>query len=1449
MLIVRQLAKLCLWLVLIALAIPLALIAALQVPKGRAIVSKSVSDFASTTDQRIGIEGLHISFDLDVTVDAVTVSDTRGDWLRLKDISARWRPGQLLSGVLDLTEIGAADVVVLREPVAATADTSEPEDTGESTPLPGLAIRLGALTLDQLTFGAGLVGENVTVSVTGAAALSADPREVSGTLSIDRIDGTSGNIRTSLRFLPEAETLSIDLKVQEPRGGLVARLLDIADLPALDVDLSGNGPLQRWDASLRVALDGRETVTGTAAIASLDNQRKLSFDLDGSLEPLSPPVAAAFFLGTTDLKGEAVFSDAFQPVSGQLSLSTQTVKLEASGSLDPQSQKLEAAMSVSVAAGDDAQIALDLIDRRIAFGPVTAKASISGALTMADWQADLSAKTLQTTELTLSEVSMTLSGQGADLRPERLNSPFKLSAALTGLQSKTAEIGVVNGDTTITGSGAIDGATQALTLERFEVLAPPASLRLANTRVTTSLVDATGTFTTGDISVFSDLAGRSLGGMMTADFSINGNPQKQVAGLTLGVSTSDLSAGNSTLDGLLGGTSKINVIAKIDGFDVVRLEELALTSPAFSASGSGSLINNEIKSELNGSLLDLTKVNPELAGDISFKASANGPIAAPAFSADLSSDRILLSGTPLTDLELSASGTASAQNPQGVLKVNAALKDAPLSLGANLESRDGGAHAESLEIRLGENAIVGKFSINNLTNVPESLEGQLNINAPSLADFSPLLLTEIGGNLTGEVVASSKGSGDIRIRLQGKALKGPDVDIDTLAATAEVTSPFTTPQIDGEVDLTGIIAAATPIQRLKLTAKGEASSTDLTADIRLAAGDNADGIFVSGQFTPQENTLAFTLRDLDGRYQGLKTSLAQPARLSYANGLVTIDGVALQLGGGSLSVAGSAGEVLDLNASFKNVPLALANAFAPGLGLGGQLSGRVDATGSAGAPKASWTISGSGLTATALVGNGISALGLQSEGTFQNGQIVQQTNISNADGLSAGAKGTIAAAVPQRLNLQISGDIPLAAFRRKLTEAGFRASGNIALGGTVTGSVGAPQYALEATPRNISLTELSTGLTLKEVGGRIDVSPESVSINALKGTFASGGSMSVGGTIGLGSGLPSDLRASVVDARYIDPGLVTATVGADLTVQGALASTSSSALVAGTIKIQKADITIPESLPGSVSPLLVQHINASKAVKQQVAELGGDASQNQQSGGATPLRLDVTISAPGRIFVRGRGLDAELFGDLKLAGTTNNPVAVGAFTLKRGQLDILTRRLSFSRGSATFYGSFTPTVDFLATTTVDSTQINVSVEGSADDPKIAFSSVPELPQDETLALLLFGKSVGTLSPTQIARLAAAVATLTGGNDTGPLSQLRKSLGLDAIDINTDGDDGPSVAVGKYINDNIYLGVEQGTGDGSSRVKVDIDLDKGLKVRGEVGADGSSKAGIFFEREY
>ena len=103
---------------------------------------------------------------------------------------------------------------------------------------------------------------------------------------------------------------------------------------------------------------------------------------------------------------------------------------------------------------------------------------------------------------------------------------------------------------------------------------------------------------------------------------------------------------------------------------------------------------------------------------------------------------------------------------------------------------------------------------------------------------------------------------------------------------------------------------------------------------------------------------------------------------------------------------------------------------------------------------------------------------------------------------------------------------------------------------------------------------------------------------------------------------------------------------------------------------------------------------------------------------------------------------------------------------------------------------------------------SLTVDLSASDPQVTFSSTPELPQDEILARLIFQKGMGELSPLQIARLAAAVSELSGGSG-GLLSRLRASTGLDDLDIVTDEKGQTSVAAGRYITENVYLGVQQG----------------------------------------
>ncbi|MEM8709789.1 MAG: translocation/assembly module TamB domain-containing protein, partial [Planctomycetota bacterium] len=111
-------------------------------------------------------------------------------------------------------------------------------------------------------------------------------------------------------------------------------------------------------------------------------------------------------------------------------------------------------------------------------------------------------------------------------------------------------------------------------------------------------------------------------------------------------------------------------------------------------------------------------------------------------------------------------------------------------------------------------------------------------------------------------------------------------------------------------------------------------------------------------------------------------------------------------------------------------------------------------------------------------------------------------------------------------------------------------------------------------------------------------------MNNIAGELATGGTLSATGTVGMKNEFPANLAIKLNRGRYVDPGLVTAEVDADLKITGPLASTSSSALIGGTVTINKADVSIPEYLPGAIPPVEVRHVNASKAIQRQVEELG-----------------------------------------------------------------------------------------------------------------------------------------------------------------------------------------------------------------------------------------------------
>lgn len=348
--------------------------------------------------------------------------------------------------------------------------------------------------------------------------------------------------------------------------------------------------------------------------------------------------------------------------------------------------------------------------------------------------------------------------------------------------------------------------------------------------------------------------------------------------------------------------------------------------------------------------------------------------------------------------------------------------------------------------------------------------------------------------------------------------------------------------------------------------------------------------------------------------------------------------------------------------------------------------------------------------------------------------------------------------------------------------------------------------------------------------------------------LSSGGQVTANGTIGMTAPYNADLQLQLRQAVIRDPRLYETRLNGRVTVQGGLLG---GARIGGDITLAETELRVPDTGIGAAAGLDdLRHLSEPGDVLETRRRAGLIAAESAAGDGSSgpSYPLDLRISAPQRVFIRGRGLDAEVGGELRLQGTTANVMPSGAFNLVRGRLDILGKRLTLSQALLQMEGDFDPYLSILASNESDGITASVQIEGRATEPTVSFVSSPELPEEEVLARLLFGRDLTSLSAFQAAQLASAVATLAGKGGDGIMSKLRKGFGLDDFDISTDAEGDTSVKAGKYISQNTYTEVEVDQ-NGQAAISLNLDLTESITVRGSAGADGETSIGIFKEKDY
>ena len=380
------------------------------------------------------------------------------------------------------------------------------------------------------------------------------------------------------------------------------------------------------------------------------------------------------------------------------------------------------------------------------------------------------------------------------------------------------------------------------------------------------------------------------------------------------------------------------------------------------------------------------------------------------------------------------------------------------------------------------------------------------------------------------------------------------------------------------------------------------------------------------------------------------------------------------------------------------------------------------------------------------------------------------------------------------------------------------------------------------------LADPGLGRSLQGIEAMGEFRSGSIQLSANAGV-SSGGSLRVDGPVGLASPQSADLAITLNDVRLYDPELYDTRVNGGLTLKGPL---TGGALLAGSLSLSETEVRVPASGFTSAGALLdLSHLREPGDVRETRRKAGllGDGSAGSGSGGsARPIALDLTISAPSQVFIRGRGIDAELGGELRLQGTTADVRPSGGFRLIRGRMDILGRRLVLSRADLVMEGSLVPDISVAAATESDGITSTVTVDGPADNPVVSFASSPDLPQEEVLARLLFGRGLDKISALQAAQLANAVAVLAGRGGVGLVGNLRRNFGLDDLDVTTSEDGSTALKAGKYISENVYTEVEVDQ-DGKSQINLNLDLRDGVTVKGKLGADGQTGIGVYLQKDY
>ena len=1395
-------------------------------------IERVIQNQLSAPNRQIRLSGVEGALTSDATIDEITIADREGVWLRVEDVRIIWTRLALLRGRLEINNLTAARLDVIRKPLA---DENLP--TPEATPLqlPDLpvAIHIEAFELPSAHFDQDIFGLESEISATGSVNLAEG--SLAAGIAVDRTDGPGGRFVLDASYQRETEQLDIDLKLQEPRDGIIANMLDMEGRPQISVSLSGSGPIGNVDLALTFDADGERILTGTTRLRRDDDGLRFDADLSGPVARAVPAAYRQFFGAETQLETEGVVKSAGGVVVERFDLDAEQLSLEASaetGNGFLQRLKLRG----RIAASDGSPVVLPVSGGQTRLEDALVEIDF-GSDTGGAWSARLEANGFSAEEIEIAKISFLADGLAQALdNPAARSIMFKGSGSITGVEADDPAVAQALGEQV---DLLIDGRWTA---------GSPIALREASITARQLLVTTNGEIDdyafTGDLSIrtsdlapFSGLLGQNVSGRARVAARGEVTPLSGSFDLTLHGELGDLSLENEALNGLLSGTTTITggFGRNESGF---QTRDFRIANPQFRFTADGEFATGQADFDFESVVNDLAALSEKVSGELTAKGFARGADGQIGLSVQIAVPQGSLFEKTLSNAAVSFSGARSSGETTGQIAGGVQLGGEQVELRSEIAMRvDGSRSLNGLRLTAKGAEISGSLT----QSAKGLLDGSLDIDALDITTLAALFLQEAAGSVEAQLALSS-GDG-----MQNATINATldDASVETIRIAAGradfgISNLFGVPMANGTLTASGVTVGGVAVTSLDMTAQHSGEETTLGANAIFDTGAHAE---LDGVLTPLDDGIALAIREFSLTQRGTQAVLREPARISLAGETIAIEPLRLGVGDGSLSVSGEISEQLSLDLRIDALPLDIANSVNPDLGLQGRVSGTATVVGTRERPRIRFDARADGVSADQLRSAGLQPLTVTANGETDANRLAVAAEAFNADGVRAQANGTVPLSQGS-LDLVVKGNAPLALADRFLADTGAQAAGSLQFDVRIGGSFDNPALEGNIAANGAQFFDPQSGVRLRDIDLSATLSPQAVQITQARARLGDGGTVGAAGQISLETNFPANIQITLDDARYRRADLLSVLLDGRLTVTGALLRDP---VIGGTITVDEAEIMVPERLGGGAAGIKVRHVAPPPPV--------ASTLERARTGGGVPaptarpsiVQLDISINAPRRVFVRGRGLDAEMGGSLRIVGPVSDIRPVGGFDLVRGRVSILGQRIVFDEGSVQLIGSLDPVLRFVANTSRGDITVVITITGRASDPEIVLSSQPALPEDEVLAQLIFNRGLNELSALQIARLAAAAAELAGSGSS-LTSKFRKATGLDDIDIYTNQKGETAVRAGRYIRDNIYLGVEAGSG-GETRGTINLDLTDTLKAKGSVSSDGNSGIGLFFEKDY